>query len=138
VAHATETRTLAINAREVAALDDWIEMVGERWDLSQRTVLRARLCVAELATNVIEHAAPRSSDRISVTLRWLDDGIGVEIVDTCAPFDPTEFVAAPMPDRIADVPPGGRGLTLLRSFSRKLSYRNSDGRNHVSIEIAAA
>ncbi|MCC6779635.1 MAG: ATP-binding protein [Hyphomicrobiales bacterium] len=133
-----ESRTLAVTAGEIAAIDDWVELVGARWGLPPRTVIGARLCVAELAANVLEHAAPGPSDRLTVILRRLDDGLAVEVIDTCAPFDPRRATAASEPASIAEALPGGRGLKLVRAFARSLSYRHSEGRNHVSLEIAAS
>lgn len=132
------SRTFAIEAGEIAAVDDWIETIGGRWALPRQTVLRARLCIAELATNLLEHAAPRASDRVSVTLRQLDDGIGVDMVDSCAPFDLRQVPETLEASSIEQALPGGRGVRLVRAFARSLSYRSSDGRNHVSFEIAAA
>jgi anti-sigma regulatory factor (Ser/Thr protein kinase) len=138
VVAAAETRTFAVNAREIADIDDWVEAVGRRWGHSERTVLRARLCLAELAANVLEHAAPRAGDRITITLHHLSDGLGIELVDTCGLFDPTG-VAMPSADvSIATARPGGRGLKLVHAFSVDLSYCNNDGRNRVSLKIASA
>src|SRR5215469_12738979 len=72
-----ETRDFAVTARDLGLIDDWIEGVGARWQADARTVFAARLCVAELAANVLEHAAATSApDRITVTLRHCGDAIG--------------------------------------------------------------
>jgi hypothetical protein len=58
---AVETRTFGVSSEEVGAIDNWVEQVGLRWGESERTVFRARLCIAELAANVasIESASER-------------------------------------------------------------------------------
>jgi anti-sigma regulatory factor (Ser/Thr protein kinase) len=133
-----ETRTFAVDAREIAAIDDWIETLGRSWAQSDRTVLRARLCVAELAGNVLEHAAARATDRITITLRHMSNGIGIDFVDTCDLFDPTGVTPPAADVSLASVSAGGRGLMLVRAYSRDLSYCNSEGRNHVSLTVASA
>ncbi len=133
-----ETRTFAVDAREISVIDDWIDALGRRWGQSDRTVLSARLCVAELAGNVLEHAAPRATDRITITLRHTSNGIGIDFVDTCDLFDPTGVTPPAADVSLATARPGGRGLMLVRAYSRDLSYCNSEGRNHVSLTIASA
>ena len=93
----TETRIFEIDRNEVARADEWIEALGRRWGESPRTIFGARICVAELFANVIEHGIAKSDrDRITVTLARRHDGIGIEFLDTCARFDPSA-VTAPAP-----------------------------------------
>jgi anti-sigma regulatory factor (Ser/Thr protein kinase) len=137
---AVETRTFGVSAREVAAVDDWIVEVATHWGKSERTAFRTRLCIAELADNVLEHGGvPSAHDQIVVTLRHLGDGIGVEFLDTRAPFDPTRELA-PLPDAasIEALQPGGLGLRLVHAYARGLAYRNDGTRNRVTFRINSA
>src|SRR5262245_58103904 len=84
-----ETRQFGMSGSEVAAIDSWLETVGTRWGASERAIFGARLCVAELAANALEHGRARAdADHIVVTLRRLGGGIDVEFLDSRAPFDP--------------------------------------------------
>jgi anti-sigma regulatory factor (Ser/Thr protein kinase) len=133
---ARETRTFGVSSDEVAAIDSWVEQVATQWGESERTVFRTRLCVAELATNVLEHGIWRSDDdHMVVTLRHLGDGIGVEFLDSRAPFDPTGETAATIADSIESLRPGGWGLRLVRAYARDLSYCNDGMRNRVTLKI---
>jgi anti-sigma regulatory factor (Ser/Thr protein kinase) len=133
-----ETRTFAANKIAAAAIDDWIVDVGRQWDKSPRTVFAARLCVAELAANAIEHGVARSNDdHVVVTLQGRDDGIGIEFMDTMEPFDPTA-AAVPKPDaspNAADASVGGRGLMLIRAYAEDLAYRHDGRYNRVTLKI---
>jgi anti-sigma regulatory factor (Ser/Thr protein kinase) len=112
--------------------------VGAKWRSNTHAVLGARLCVAELAANVFEHAAPRPSDEIIVTLRSRDDGFEIEFLDSCAPFDPTRRRVTAQPTSIESASPNGRGLLLVRAYASDLSYRHDGTYNRVTMTIAAA
>jgi len=135
-----ETRTFGISAGEIGALDCWIEAVGARWGASRRTVFRARLCVADLAANVLEHGVAKANagpDRITVTLDRCADGIKIEFVDTRGPFDPTRAVAAAPAASLESADPRGRGLRLLQAYARDLAYSRDGARNRVTFRIAS-
>jgi serine/threonine-protein kinase RsbW len=136
---AVATRTFGMSSSEVAAIDSWIEQVGTQWGESERTVFRTRLCIAELAGNVLEHGIARSGDEhIVVTLRRSRDGIEVELLDSCGPFDPTGEIAAGNDATIESIRPGGRGLRLVRAYATDLSYCNDGARNRVTLKINSA
>jgi len=133
-----ETRTFGISPGEIGALDCWIEAVGARWGASTRSVIGARLCVAELAANVLEHGTAKADggpDHMTVTLDRRDGEITVEFVDTRGAFDPTRPVAAAPAASLESADPRGRGLRLLQAYARDLSYRRDGMRNRVTFKI---
>jgi anti-sigma regulatory factor (Ser/Thr protein kinase) len=135
-----KTRTFGISSGEIGALDCWIEAVGVRWGASARSVFGARLCVAELAANVLEHGIAKADggpDHITVTLDRCDDEIKIEFVDTRGPFDPTRQVAAAPAANLESVDPRGRGLRLLQAYARDLSYSRDGTRNRVTFRIVS-
>jgi anti-sigma regulatory factor (Ser/Thr protein kinase) len=133
---AVETRTFGVSAQAVVAIDDWVLQVATRWGASERTVFRARLCIAELAGNVLEHGgAHAGNDHVAVTLRHLGDGIGVEFLDSCARFDPTGEIDVTRAASIENLRPGGWGLRLLRAYAADLSYRHDGEHNRVTLKI---
>lgn len=136
---AVETRTFGVTSGEVAAIDTWVAQVASRWGESERTVFRTRLCIAELAGNVLEHGAARSSDDyIAVTLSHLGDGIGVEFRDSGRPFDPTTESAATRAKSIESATPGGRGLMLIRAYAGDIAYCNDGRCNRITLKIRSA
>jgi anti-sigma regulatory factor (Ser/Thr protein kinase) len=132
----TEIRTFGVSEGDVTAIDDWIERVAEQWAIDQRAAFRARLCVAELAANVLEHGSKNAADggHIVVALRKLSDGVEVEFLDSTGAFDLTKE-----PETVAPrAEPGGWGLRLVRAYAKELSYVNDDGQNRVRFTISAA
>lgn len=133
-----EIRHFGVSAAEIGEIDSWVERVGIAWGESERTVFRARLCIAELAANVLEHGiAKTASPRIVVALRRLGDGVGIEFRDSCAPFDPSSRIVAERPASIESAREGGRGLMLLQAYAKELSYRNDGSGNRVMLKISS-
>ena len=131
--------TLSFNAARAEAdrIDTFIETTGRRWGVHQKTIFAARLCVAELFANAIEHGGAKSGhDRIIVTLARRGDGLGIEFLDPGAPFDPTAFALAEKPDTIDAVAINGRGLMLIRAYAGEFAYRHDGTYNRVTLSIA--
>jgi anti-sigma regulatory factor (Ser/Thr protein kinase) len=127
--------TFGVTVAAITAMDRWIEDIAAQWGLGERVAFGARLCVAELAANVLEHGVARShDDQIVIKLERCRDGIEVEFVDPCGLFDPT--LAHSPAEGAANG--GGRGLLLFQSYARDLSYL-ADGRyNRTRFKIKAA
>jgi anti-sigma regulatory factor (Ser/Thr protein kinase) len=135
----TATRTFGVSPADVAAIDDWLEQVGLQWGTSPRAVFAARLCVAELAGNVVEHAvAGGGDDHLVITVRRSGKGMAIEFLDSRAPFDPTRGAAAPTPELIEAAAVGGRGLMLLRAYARDLTYSHDGKYNRISLTTDSA
>ena len=120
----------------VVAIDSWIESVGERWGVDDRTLFRARVCVSELAANIVEHGGvrPEGGD-IALELRNMNPGLEIEISDPGVAFDP---VGARHPTEPDDKEPGGRGLRLVRAYARSFSYRRDQDHNIVTLQLVPA
>jgi serine/threonine-protein kinase RsbW len=133
-----ETRTFGISSDDIGLIDRWVDTVGNQWGESERTVFRARLCIAELAANVLEHGiAKLDKDYITITLRRSGDGIGIEFADSRQPFDPTCHPMAQSTPDIHSVHPGGLGLRLLHAYAEGLSYCNDGTYNRVTLKISS-
>jgi len=135
---ATERRTFAIDAAAVAQVDEWIATVGQRWEVGEQTTFAARLCVAELFANVLEHGAakPGGGDVI-VTLTRRADGLGVAFSDPGMPFDPTTAVMPEQGNSVASATVSGRGLMLLRAYARDLAHHHDGAGNHLTFWVVA-
>jgi phosphoserine phosphatase RsbU/P len=134
-----QSRTFHATPAEISAADTWIEEVGRRWGIAERTAFGARICVAEIAANVLEHGAARAAPaRLGVTLRRRESGLDVEIVDSGRPFDPTALRDQPLSDCIEAAHIGGLGLRLLRSYASEVTYRHDGVCNRLTLHLRAA
>ena len=134
-AAAAETRSIIATADRICELDGWIERTAAAWRLPDDVVFRARVCVAEVAANLLEHGRARAEgDEITVTLRPGATALEIELTDTGRAFDPTApAAAAASPDDL-----GGRGLRLLRAYAAAMRYRRDGGRNILWLRVAPA
>jgi anti-sigma regulatory factor (Ser/Thr protein kinase) len=84
---------------------------------------------AALASPVrLEFGVRRSEGSCAAQLSVADAGIA---------FDPSAFPAEPThPASLAEAKAGGLGVLLIRNFSDDLSYRRSEGRNHLTITVS--
>jgi anti-sigma regulatory factor (Ser/Thr protein kinase) len=122
----------------VTAVDDFLANFGNANGIVERLVFRARVCVAELAANAIEHGQARpDEDCFTVTVDW--DGrstLDVEFTDSSRPFDPTRPEA--VPDSFNRERAGGVGLRLLQGLATRSSYHHDGGSNRVRLQFLAA
>ncbi|HLQ91028.1 MAG TPA: ATP-binding protein [Xanthobacteraceae bacterium] len=132
--HATISKgcRFPISLQALGDIDLWLEAVGKNWDVDDRALFRARVCVSELAANVIEHGRVQSNDgTIDLELRNKLPALEIEISAPGVAFDPT--TAPPIPldeDRI-----GGRGLHLVRTYANSLLYRRIGQRNVITFAL---
>ena len=134
-----QTRTFRVTPEEISAADAWIEDVGRRWGIAERTAFGARICVAEIAANVLEHSGAQAQPaELGVTLHRRESGLDVEITDSGRPFDPTTVPVRPPSESIEAAHIGGFGLRLVRSYASEVSYRHDGVRNHLTLYLRAA
>ncbi len=127
-------REFVADAAGVAELDDWLEAATRAWPF-QGSVLKARVCAAELAANLMEHdAEPGRRARLQVRLSAEEDGVALELVDDGRAFDPTRPAAAGG-ETLQAATPGGRGLRTVQGLARTLEYRREDARNRLLLRI---
>jgi len=128
------TRSFSATPDHLPEIDAWIDAAGAKLGFDPDMVFRARVCVAEIAANLLEHGRSRpEGDDIRITLRPAPPALHLEISDSGREFDPTL--------RRHDVTePGassGRGLRLVRAYA-SMSYRRTAGRNVLSLRVAPA
>jgi anti-sigma regulatory factor (Ser/Thr protein kinase) len=129
-----ETRVFGVSRNDVAAIDAWLEQIGARWGVNERTMFGARLCIAELAANTLEHGVAISAeDHTIVTARCGPLGIALEFLDSRAPFDPTAKPARQRHETLESADAGGRGLSLIHSYADKLTYSHDGTYNRVGL-----
>jgi anti-sigma regulatory factor (Ser/Thr protein kinase) len=134
-----ETRVFGVSRDDVAAIDNWLEQIGARWGVNERTMFGARLCIAELAANALEHGVAISAeDHMIVTARRCPLGVELEFRDSRAPFDPTARPAKRPPQTLASADAGGHGLSLIYSYADKLTYSYDGTYNRVRLTIKSA
>ena len=119
----------------ITAADVFIERFEQRHGVASALVFRARVCVAELAANALEHGAtPGRVDELLLELHWAAPSeLSISYADSSRPFDPTAEGAVPAALDLERG--GGSGLRLLRQFVRASSYSHDGQHNRLELVI---
>ncbi|HEY2136680.1 MAG TPA: ATP-binding protein [Xanthobacteraceae bacterium] len=130
---AAESRSFVATLPQITEIDRWVEQVCAEWSTPEAVVFRARVCLAELAANLLEHGRAQADwDEISITLRPGGPTLEIEISDTGRAFDPSRaFDPAANPGKS-----GGHGLRLLHAYTAAMTYRREGGRNILWLRVA--
>jgi anti-sigma regulatory factor (Ser/Thr protein kinase) len=137
-----ETLVVRAEIAEMARVWDWANLLGQRLALSQSTLFAIHLCFEEALSNIVQYGFASDRDEsgnsrdVHLTLERVDDTIIVTIKDYGVAFDPFEVAAPDAPATISEAPIGGRGIHLMRQFSRHIAYERRDGVNHLTLSFA--
>jgi serine/threonine-protein kinase RsbW len=114
--------------------ETWVASQASALGLGEEAEFAIGLCLEELFLNAVQHGHANRA-RISVCAE--SDGVTVEFADDGAPFDPTLAPAKRINGPTQDFEIGGYGAGLMQKFSRRMSYRRSDGMNRLVLEFDA-
>ncbi len=118
----------------VTAASRWCRAAGAGVTLGHDDLYRVEVCVEELTTNLAKYGGAGCSGLpVELVLEVDERAVRLEVTDRCAPFDPLVPVHAPVPERLADPRPGGRGLQLVRGLADTAVYEHRDGCNRVTL-----
>ena len=135
--------TIRADVWDARRASEWLGVTAVAHGVPVEQLVRLDHCLDEALANVIKHGG-EAALAASVVLQFgVRRGKGVctaelRVVDEGAPFDPSVLPDAPMrkPHSLADADVGGLGLLMIRNFSDDLTYRRSDGRNHLTICVS--
>ena len=117
-----------------AEAEAWLMTQSGALGLAEDTEFALNLCLEELFINAVQHGRANLAT-ISI---WAEaDGVRLEFVDDGGPFNPGDAPAKRISGPGEDFEIGGFGAGLLHKFSRRMSYRRSDGRNRLLLEFGA-
>ncbi len=124
------TLTLHNNVQEASLLAPFIETIATENGLDHSLTMELNLAVEEAVVNVMEYAYPQGeTGEVTIEVSLADDLLDINIIDSGAPFDPTQKsdpdTSLPVEERSI----GGLGIFLVRQVMDTVSYRRDDGKN---------
>ena len=134
--------TIRADTWEARRASGWLETAALAQNMPPEQFVRLDHCLDEALANVIRHGGPSalsSPVHLQLDVRRGPAACAAElsVSDAGVPFNPSTYaVPAPHPATLADATPGGLGLLLIRSFADELTYRHSQGRNHLAITVS--
>lgn len=114
-----------------AALDDGAVGARARYN--------AELVFEEVVSNVIRHGSGQGrAHYIDVSLAFEANAIVLTFDDDGPAFDPLQYPSPTLPKSLAEAPPGGLGIFLVRKAATALRYeRTPDQKNRLVVTIAS-
>jgi len=119
---------------EIPRIRNDLGRLETEWNISKSKMRQILVIVEEIFSNIVRFAFEDTHEHeIEIILHKNENMIGIEIIDDGIEFNPLEYCEDPLRDP-AMVESGGMGLTLVQSFSNRMSYERKANRNHLHIE----
>lgn len=129
-----ERKTLSISNRiaELAIVGEFLEALGEEWDIPLPVVLSVNLALEEALTNVISYGYD-DQDHHVIDMSFEKDGrkLTMVITDDGHAYDPTQREDPDITLAAEDRPIGGLGIFLIKKNMDSVTYQRSEERNHL-------
>ena len=128
--------TVTNDPPQLRSVREQVDAFGQRNNLPSKSVFSINLVLDELLTNTITYGyADKAVHTINIRLELHDGQLNLEIIDDARPFDPRRAKAPEQKGALKDLPLGGRGIHLVRSYTDNLAYQRKRGRNHVTVTM---
>ena len=132
---------LELRARldNLAKICDFVGVSAHELGLAGLAVEDIKVCVDEVATNIVKHGYGNEEGGLSVEVFRESDEVIVKIIDQAPHFDPN---SAPEPDLdqpLHDRPVGGMGVHLIKTLTDSISCNiGMDGGNELVLRKKVA
>jgi anti-sigma regulatory factor (Ser/Thr protein kinase) len=134
----TERHELVIENRlgELPRVERWLARLCAAWGLSAKTTFVVDLLVNEAVTNVITHGYDDAAEhRLVLALSDVGDSLVIEVVDDGVAFNPLEAPAMVVGSDLEHATVGGRGIHLIKTYSREQHYDCISGANRLRLSV---
>jgi len=130
------TLRLSNSLSELKRIVDALYAMKERYSLSERDFLTARLCAEEVFTNIVRHGFFEGDGReVYLRIEADADSIRMHFQDNGKPFDPLATSPTRKKETLETALAGGRGISLIRAYAQELRYAYQEGYNSLSLTI---
>ena len=126
---------LANELSEISRLTDFIEDIGNEFNLTPDVVFNLTLVLEEAVVNVINYAYPKEDhESIYLSAKMKDGSIIFVLSDSGKEFDPTMAPEADVTLSAEDRQIGGLGIFLIRQIMNEVKYERIEGKNVLTLE----
>lgn len=126
---------LANDISEISRLYEFVEEVGNDFELSPDIVFNLNLVLEEAVVNIINYAYPKEEhESIYLSARMHEGSIVLVLTDTGKEFDPTAVPEADVTLSADDRQIGGLGIFLIRQIMNEVKYERIEGKNVLTLE----
>jgi serine/threonine-protein kinase RsbW len=126
---------LANDISEISRLYEFVEEVGNDFELSPDIVFNLNLVLEEAVVNIINYAYPKEEhESIYLSAKMHEGSIVLVLTDTGKEFDPTAAPEADVTLSADDRQIGGLGIFLIRQIMNEVKYERIEGKNVLTLE----
>ena len=119
---------------EIPRIRKDLEFLESHWKIPLSKKRQILVIVEELFSNIVRFAYEDQQEHtIELRMKKNESTLEIEIIDDGIPFNPLEHGKAP-PDDPSLATSGGMGLTLVQTFSNRMSYQRRGDKNCLFIE----
>lgn len=119
---------------QIPLLGEWIETLGEKFNLPADKVFQLNLALEEAVVNVMNYAYPGQEDMpIIITANDEAGSLRFVIDDEGIAFDPTKAEEPDLTLSAEERPIGGLGIMLVKQLSKSVDYQRIDNHNLLTI-----
>ncbi len=128
-----ENKTLLVDNQmsELRRLADFLDDLGEEWELNPGLVFSLNLVLEEALTNIILYGF-QDTDKHSIEMefsRTQIDQLVVSVIDDGHPYDPTQKEDPDLSLPAEERPVGGLGIFLIKKIMDKVEYHRNNNKN---------
>ncbi len=130
------TLLLKNNLDQLTTLNEWVNKLARKLEISPNDTFRLDLLLAEAVTNVIQYAYPdKGLHQIKVTFQYQKGIIRLEVQDEGQPFDPLQNPEVIFPRSLDEASEGGLGIHLIRSYADECMYKRENEKNILTMIV---
>jgi serine/threonine-protein kinase RsbW len=122
---------------DLARLYPWLDTEARAQNVPKATAQKMHVALEEAVMNIAMHAyPPGEGGEITIRLLASPDDAALVVEDAGPAFDPTVAEVRPRAASMAEIQPGGLGLTLLRHYCADIRYERAEDRNRLTLRFA--
>ena len=126
---------LANEISEICKLNDFIEDIGQEFDIAPDVLFNINLVLEEAIVNIINYAYRKENHEFIYLSACMHEGaIVLVLTDTGKAFDPTAAPDADISLSADERQIGGLGIFLIRQIMNEVKYERIDGKNILTLE----
>ncbi len=119
---------------ELNRVVDYLDELGEEWDLAVPLIFSLNLVLEEALTNIILYGLDNQSEHIiEIEFKKSDDQLFISLIDDGIAYDPTQKADPDLTLSVEDRPIGGLGIFLIKKIMNQVVYSRKENKNYLML-----
>lgn len=124
------------DVQELGKLAEFLERLGEEWNIPPKTIMSVNLTLEEAVSNIIFYAFQDTAvHQIEIEFQLFDDSLEMILSDDGKPFNPLIHTDPDTSLPLEERPIGGLGILLIKKLMDEISYERIENKNQMTLTI---